>query len=339
MADVQPELVSISVLASAPLAPKVALAGGTDFWVDRELSAIVFRRDPFTEPDMPIVDILNENGQVADRELSFWGYNNLDDLEDVSNRYGILLGMTGASTVQLRGAINAFMDSFVRGSAMLYLSRLLCHMAGIPCCRLDEERVTEIAYPGDSLVIATDKSVYTFHASATPTVTVGQILRQGQTLTDTVQILRSRHDLLTGLDAFPMTKAFGRRFDPPLLVPNRAMPYTTSTVDDATRIYQLLWNDADLSGWYWDEVHARGVTMGTTLAEALGDDLPTLINPGQLLLDECRGTIMAVKFKRDHFLEGGLFDVILPVLRKILPPRMSCICVVDDGGVLGYDIA
>ena len=331
-------LAHVAVLQDRPLEPTITLSGGTDFWVSD--GHLVFRTDPFALEGMPVIEETDAQGTVTDRVLGLWGYESLLDRRDIAERFGMLLDIDGASTPSLRRLINAALDMVCSGPSAYNLHRMLCAMAGVRCSEHEQETVQEILTTATQLVITTDLDAYAFDASAQATVTVGQVIRRGHLLADTVRVLRSADELME-MEGVTVAKMFGRPLDHPITLPNVHVPLVVSGTDGRTKVTAELLGSASVIRRYWNDVHAAGIANGTTLAEAMdirdepatqptASDLPKTINPLALFVEECRGNLVIARLKYAGFTSQACPQHVPALLKKLLPPRLGCLVLVEQ---------
>lgn len=336
--DADADWLASSVLTNTPINASVSLVHGTDFWFDREQSSIVFRSNPFDNDKMPIVNIRDSSSAVTDREITLWAFNSFEDMHDIDNQLGALLGVHAKSSGQYRDMLNAAIDSFVDGPTQLHMMELLCNYVGIECVKNAEETVEEIQNDNTNLYIVTDKQVYVFSSKATPVVSVGDVVRRGDVLADTIVIYKDISDFYQ-LGGLTVSKAFGKVLSSPIAFYNEYNATEVTTVGDKTKVSVALHGSSSVIKEFWDNVHARGLET-STLAELLDlrsepetqptlADLPKQLNPFDLLINELRGNFAIVKIKADAILSDVSLIPISVLARKCLPPRCLVLIMVE----------
>jgi len=327
-------LVSIGALSTSPVGASAILAAGVDFWVAD--GSLVFRNNPFNDPRMPVVDIIDDSGAVVDRGLALWGYHCEYDVRDIANRYGALVGLSAASSDGFKRLVNAAIDSLCDGPSLGAFRELLYAWAGVEGSRSDGERVLDIARLATGTVVVTDQQAYCFNSAATILVEVGDVLEKGQAICDAVQLLRTPRELrqLSGLcvDSRLVDVAS------PITFPNADLPISVSTAKGRMKIScQLLGHPAVIRK-FWADVHDRGVG-GTTLANTLdlrespsGDpaitDIPQTLNPLDLLVSEMGGSLLVVRVNLTAFANSAPLPL-GDIIANIIPARMACLMLVE----------
>lgn len=336
--DIDPTWLASSVLTNTPVNASVALVHGTDFWFDSEQSSIVFRKNPFDNAAMPIVNIRSSSGAVTDREITLWAFDSREDLDDINKQMGTLLGVHAKSTKQYRDVLNAAIDSFVDGPTQLNMTDLLCGYAGVECVQNETETVEEIQRDQTNLYVITDKQAYVFSANAEATVAVGDTVRKGDVLADTIVVYKDPVDFCN-MRGLTLSGAFGKVFSSPLAFYNENKDLVVTTANDKTKISVELGGSPSVIREFWDNVHARGLETGT-LAEALDlrsapdtepgvQHLPSKVNPFTLLINELRGNFAIIRIKGDAVAATADQIPLIAIARKCLPPRCLVLIIVE----------
>jgi len=341
-APIDKDIVHIGALVDRPLNPSIVLVGGTDFWVDKEMGLVVFRRDPFVTDGMPVVDILSENtNNVVDREVSLWAIDSLSDARDISDKFGAILDIDEPSTPMLHLLINAALDMVCSGPSIFNATRIICAMAGVRCSEHDGEVVVDIDV-GHELTIATTHDAYVFDSGDMPAVKVGDTLSRGTILTDAIRICRTPESIAQTMPGYTIDRAFGRSLKHPISLPSMEMPI--ALVEDnngRSKIAIELVGDEKTARSYWDAVHDAGVASGKTLAEHMDirsaptgqpdqASLPHSVNPLSLICRESAGNWMVVTMRRASFGRDACCAIALRLLKRLLPPRMKLTILVED---------
>lgn len=179
----------ITSITESIVAPKSVLTRGTDFAVEQSTVLFLREKDPFANPVYPRRTVSNADG-TTDEELVIWACNTLVDTNYVYNYMGYVLGIQAASTEFYKRFLNGLWDLYNMGTPISWLKSGIGAMLGEPTVVYTGEVVQSILTNDDNQQIITDRNVYTVSLSATlhSDVVVGQVLTQGQFLTDTVRI-------------------------------------------------------------------------------------------------------------------------------------------------------
>jgi len=338
--DIPAAFVHASVLTDTPVEPSVVFVCGTDFWFDTDSSSLQFRVDPFTVSGMPVVDILDSDGYVEDKEITLWAFDCEYDVEDMSEHYGVLVGLTSTSSTDYIELVNSALDILADGPSLGSFKTFLISLAGERPVQTTGEVVQDITEVGEEWVVATDSEVYTFTSGATPVVSVGDVLTRGDAVSDAVQILDSLAEL-ESLDGMMLDARLCSSLGNDLIgFGNEDMPIELETYGGLTKVSVELHGSSRAIRKFWADVHARGVTAGTTLADVLDlrespttqpwlTDLPKTINPLHLLLRELRGSLLVVKITPSSFSVNSPDVVLGTIIRRLLPARFVCMLMIE----------
>lgn len=255
-----------------------------------------------------------------DREIVLWLRNVSFDQNDTFLRFGSIVKVSGKSSAAYRATVEAIWRALIQGPSMDVVWRGLLASAGLQYV-LGDETVQTITSDTEGLVIVTDLSVYRGATGAQATVAVGDVLRAGQQIFDTVTLI----DVSDGLPD-SLAGLAGVTLDPGLIdggwslaAPN--LPSTWTVIPDlATGRPQYRF---DLTGApedveaFWTAAHVRGL-QGQTIGEATGAAAGDPVNPAQFFVNNFfNGKLIIILLKPQHFLtqETGFLDR----LRTLIP--------------------
>jgi hypothetical protein len=109
-------LVDVKLVFNRLIDPSVQLTQGIDFWL--EDSVIVFRANPFNNTLIARRDILDNSGQIVDREMVLWLYRGQWDWNLVNEQFGYALRLRLQSSEGYKDFINAIFDAFCQGTSV-----------------------------------------------------------------------------------------------------------------------------------------------------------------------------------------------------------------------------
>jgi hypothetical protein len=337
-------LEDVKVIFNRLAAPSVELTKNIDFWV-RD-SVITVRDNPFDNPRIPKRTILSGDGTVTDRECVLWLYRGQWDWDTVYEQFGYALRLKLKSSQGYKDFINAIFDAFVAGTSVRTQAQALAAAFGIPLVVEAEETVESIVNDADKLNIITDAHVYQFPIGTTPVVSVGDVVRAGDPVTNLFQTFEfNRGTIIDPADISALSIGSGVLawgFWGDLTWENQEEAVLVEEgVDGYTKVS---WN---LGGFpfdtekFWDDVHTAGVAANETLAMLLdgrenptgqptANSLPTTVNPLQFLVDNLlRNNAYVVKVKPGGQLSNQLAFVPVAQLRKIQPPHTLMMIIVE----------
>jgi len=323
--------------------PTVSLIQGMHFTVVD--GTIWFKDNPFTNTAIPKKDILDNRGNIVDREITLWLYSGLYDLDWLYEQFGYALRLKLRTSKEYKQFINSIFDAFVEGTSVRTQQLALAAVFGIPLVIEAQETVQNIVTTND-LIIITDKNVYMFPVGVNPTVSVGDELVAGDTLTDMFQIfeLNNAPELTSEqIKALAVESGMlGYGFFGGLVFENKDVPVTVEEdVDGYTKVSWSLGGFSLDVEKFWEDVHASGVSKNQTLAMLLdvrtnpdtqptAASLPTSINPLHFLLSNLlRNNATILKLKSGFKAANKLAFIPVDQLRKIQPPHTVMLVVTD----------
>ena len=329
-------LSEVKLIFNRLTAPTVELVQGVDYWL--EDTVIIFRNNPFKNDLIAKRDLLNDRGEIADKEIVLWMYRGKWDWFATYKQFGYALRLQLKSSENYKQFINAILDAFISGTSIRTQQLALAAVFGVPLVIEAKEVVERIIRDADKLNIITDQHAYRFPLSATPIVFRHQQVTAGDSLTDLLQIFEfNRGKQIDPQDISALSVGAGLlppEFYGELVFENIETPIIVELeVDGFTKISWKLGGfpfDADK---FWDDTHAIGVAKNQTLAMLLDRRvtpigqptaamLPSTINPLQFLTDNVlRNNAYVVKIKAGISRATRLPFIPSDQLRKIQPPH------------------
>jgi hypothetical protein len=330
-------LVDCCGVVESPVDSTVLLTPGLEFIIPSTGGKIVFAVDPFQ--DDRFTPYLDDDGLLRMRlylARASW------DWSYVAKLYGEVAGINGRSSDRFKELVNAVLDASATGSTHRHLLDVLEAVLDSPLARGDES-VVDVSADYLGPLVLTDKMAYRLPSGSTPAVSVGDDLIPGQALSDGVSLTEIQRGVLpTGLQYLAagngiLAAPFGE-----LVFSNEDVPLEVQTgVSGFTRV------SFRLGGWpaavtaFFDEVHARGVADGVTLANYLDPrvapttqptavNLPSTINPLQFLVSNLlRANICIINLKPGMLGPDAVGLPALSAIRKVLPPHVAVIVIID----------
>lgn len=329
------DLVECPWLFNRISAPSCSLCCGIDFTVDTARQVLVFQENPFDDSRLPQRFVFDGDGNVVDTECELWLFRGGFDRQYNSRLFGYLLDARLPSTAAFRQYTNAVLDAVVGGTAQAQVAGMVSALTGIPTVLEPQETVEVVVTDSHGLFVATDQNVYRFSGAATPVVSVAQTLSQGAALVDTVQFYEFNQGITPeALLALSIGPSFlSEAYYADLTFADTDVPLQVQEqVDGYTKL------SFPLGGWpadvdrFFDDLHARGVAGGKTLANYLDiranpvgqpgpANLPPTINPLQFLIrNVLRNNASLLIIKAAGLPGNGLGLARAGWLRKIVPP-------------------
>lgn len=287
-----------ALIASAIIDPILLWVQDVEYSVNVTSGYFSFVQDPFSIlPGTPVYDDTNT---IVDYELQLWLGQADFDYSWLATQFGYTAKFILPSEDSYQTVFNAIWDSDLAGTTRSELDQALSGLCDAPLVQTNGEVVQAIVSEPEQLVIATDQRVYILGATATPIVTIGQVMRAGDRLCDAFTVI----DLSQGTPApnvlpsftLPLSYLKGS-FTGGLTFGNTSVPLIVTTVSGRTKVtFALGGNPADVT-LFWNTVHTNGIVGGhRTLAQLLdlrpqpqstdpdANSLPTSINPLDFLI-------------------------------------------------------
>jgi hypothetical protein len=335
-------------LADVPLvfnritSPSLSLVKNVDYWVVP--GAIVFRDNPFSNPLVPTQDLYDSGGNIVDQQAGLWLFRGKFDWDQVYQQFGYALGLRLASSEGYKELVNAILDVFTLGATASNLHAAWSAITGIPLTQANGEVVTLVDADAHSVIVATNQNMYQFPLGSNVIVAVGQTVNRGDPLVDTLQFYEfGQGNVPADLDCLAVGKGIlANGYLDSLVFSNQAMPTTVTTDPNGlTRItFPVDGYPGDVEK-FWDDVQARGVMYGATLAHLLdvrpnpigepeAASLPAAINPlGFLCQNLLRYHVVVVSVRADLLGPAALGMSAVPALRRIVPAEKAMVVVTN----------
>lgn len=311
--------------------PANAWTQGVDFTINPDQERITFLDDPFLAENLPI------EGDAPERTFTLWLLHAKFERNCLYQNYGYVLGLERPSSHRYKDLLVAGLNAVTGVASYADVAAIVEAVAGVPRCRTDGEIVQVVTADANHKLIITDRNVYAFAPTATPIVAVDQKLRRDDQLIDAVQIFEPSGGRVPQLPSLTLpAELFDPQITGPLTFDNLDAPLTvTENVGGYTKIsWPLGGAAADVSAFF-DQLHARGVAAGATLANYLDTrpqpqptqpaavNLPVTINPLAFLFRRVlRGNCLLIRLKQADFGPDALGADYLSLLRRIVPPHV-----------------
>jgi hypothetical protein len=260
------------------------------------------------------------------------------DWQLLYEQFGYALNVYLESSENYKNLINLLWDSLVQGSTAEHLEYLLAIVSDTPLVIETSETVEVIHTETDRLLIITDRHVYIFGVTATPIVTVGQVLKSGDRMVDAFTIYRPHRDTVPSSVMPSISVGPGvlqGSYASELIFNNRDVELQV-TIDPAgrTKIQWELGGIADDVNLFWDTVHFNGTTgsaislaqlMDTRYPPAQSPDptavnLPTTVNPFTFLMTNVfRNNALVVVLNTRSFGTNALGTSTPRGFRQVIP--------------------
>jgi len=322
--------------------PSVVWGDGVDYWMPKA-GVLTFKKNPFSDDLFPVKDIFLDD-KIVDRECVLWIYSGQWDYDTVYEQFGYALELRLESSDGYLKIVNAILDAFTGATKAKDLQYAWSAITGVPIVLGELETVELVTEDSRATVVVTDKNVYRFPLGSTVIVATGDKVYAGDSLVDTLQIYEFTRGAvpssLTGLVMGPGFLSMG--FFGDITFENSSVAIAVEeNVDGYTKVSWPLGGFVEDVTKFWNDVHAKGVKEGKTLAmymdvrpspegQPTALNLPTTINPLEFLCENfLRYNTFLVKINTRRLGKGKLPAIPAASLRKMIPPQTSMIVLVE----------
>lgn len=340
--DLPANLVAAHVILNRITDVSVTWTHGVDF-VIRD-GVLLLNTNPF-ESELFIKNDVYEGTEIVDRAVQIWLYSAEFDTRQIFQQYGYVIGRELASSERYRDYVNGIYDGLVQGTNKRNTEAVLSAICDVDLAKGDET-VLYTFTDRNHRVIVTDHNVYRFALNATVLVAAGDVLKAGQSLTDTLQVFEFNRGQVPSADEVPALAigkgilAAGYFHD--LVFENKEVPLVViPDMDGYTYVeFEIQGAPGDIEK-FWGDVHSQGIAKEQTLAMLLDQRetpvgqpthvaLPETINPlGFLCQQVLRHHAFVVRVRPSQFGENNLGLAQLRLLRKLTPPHTLMIVMVQ----------
>jgi hypothetical protein len=313
--------------------PSLVLHKNTDFQLIADRNALVFRENPFDNELIPKRPIFTD-GEVTDQEILIWLFRSDIDKQLPWYHLGYVLGLQMDSSQAYLDLLNAAMDAIVGGTGLSHIEAVASMMSGVPLVRVTGEVVEDIYTDANHTLVITDKHVYKHATRVTVTVTVGEELEAGQSMSDAFEL----HDFRRGELADSLTSlALG----PGMLRQDFFGDIAFKSKISDVRVTGPAGNERvewDLGGHpldvdhFWDVVHTQRLVYDGSLYELLTADGPiaATINPLEFLAENVlRNNTLVIILRSESFGENALGLAPARLLRRLTPPHVAILFILE----------
>jgi hypothetical protein len=287
----------------------------TNFVFEVSAGVLRFRENPFEVVTSEL--LYNSDGTPKtytdatgatrqDRRLKLWMRDIEIDERTPYLRFGSVVGIGGESSQAYIDTVEATWSMLLQGPSVEALERGLLASAGLKYVE-SPEVVEVVELDIDGLVVVTDKTVYRGHAKATPLVSVGDHLKPGDFVFDTVVVTDfsdGNPDNISNIKGLVLSAELAE-ITGNVVIPNRLGSWSVLGIRDGEPEvrFEVLGSDRDVSE-FWDRVHARGVATGKPLADYIPyNTLMSPINPLEFMLANILGSsLIFIEVKPQDFL-------------------------------------
>lgn len=341
---VSEDLVEVPIITNRVSFPSVVWINGIDYKLDKQKNSLIFASDPFENELISRRDVFNSDGEIVDGELGLWLFHAKTDNEYIWRHWGYALGIKHPSSHSYKKLINAIYDGLLLGGTAEIFKQLLFAVADLETVQNAEETVEQIFKDNNRLIVATDKQIYKFNERASSIVSVGDIVRPGDSLANVVEIYEFNKGVVPDtLEAVSVgAEFFGANYQSNLAFYNREVEVVVEeNVNGKTKLSFELGGLPEDVALFWNDVHARGVAADQTIANLLdirenpttepsAASLPTTINPLEFLVKNIlRNNGFLVRVHADKLGPEALPLTALKSLHRLILPHTAMILAIE----------
>ena len=332
------ELFDCKVITNRLTDPSIVWISGTDFIINREYKVIQFKHNPLT-----IDGFSQQTLDDGDLEAILWLCRPSIDKQYVYTHFGYVVSLWAKTSQHYKDLVNNVFDSLVWGTSSGRTLDAISICTGIPLAK-GNETVIDIAQDSRNKLIVTDKNLYKLSLNAEMTVSVGDVLKEDQSLTSAFKYYEfNRGEVPDDINGLGLHKdLLPGNFVSELGFENKDLPTAVSSDLNGKTIitFPVGGHPFDVDA-FWDEVHARGLASGTTLAETLDTretkvgqpyeaSLPTTINPFAFMVSNfLRYGALLVRIKAEAVDPDAAGINKLSYVKRLMPPHSTMILFVE----------
>ena len=333
-----PSFKNVAIISSGVTSGGTVLFRGADFKIENNL--LLFEKNPFDRDELSARNVTDEQGNIIDKEIQFWAAGVTQKKDWLQQQFGYTTKHKFFPDETGKSLLNSAFNCWTTGTTELEQKKILALQYQIPLVLMPEEVVEHIE-TGTHTQIITDRNVYTYPGFNAPVVEVGDLVRQGDCLTDSLRVFEANRgqslpdwlDFVT-IDPRRLPEGFSGSLsfeNSPKSVINHGV------VNGYTKIsFEIGGNTPDVQ-LFWKLVHSRGIAAGKTLAMLLNSsnsDKPIqvgefpLVNPAEVLFNSVfRNNTVLFRVQVDP--QNLRQSDVRTLLKEVSPPHVNFITIVD----------
>ena len=169
--------------------PSLVLTNGVDFFIRNGI--IFFKENPFENDLLPKKEIIDQDGNVVDRQVAIWALNSDFDFQFLFKNYGSIIDIFLESNENYKQFLQTAWRLFTTGPRINNLLSTLNAFLGLPVIIEEKEIVQTLLITDTEQRIVTDQHVYILapNVDLRSDLTPGLELKAFDYLTDAIVIL------------------------------------------------------------------------------------------------------------------------------------------------------
>jgi hypothetical protein len=332
------ELDDCRLIANRLTYSSVNLVSGLDFVIDKKYKLLRLKENPFDNSGFS-----TQTTEDGDVELTMWLYRPSIDREYVYQHFGYVVNLWAETSQSYKNLVNNVYDCLVDGTSIGKTLDAVTAITGIPLAKGDET-VKELYRDKTRHLVITDKNVYAVAIQANVSVEEGDYLTQDQSICDGLEYYEfNRGDVPASVNGVSLLKdMLPGSYIGEVGFNNKTQDLIVdSDLNGKTKVSFALGGHPFDVEKFWNDVHAKGLASGRTLADVLDTrtekvgeptaaSLPATINPFQFLIENIfRYGAFLVKIKSSAVDPAAVGLDKLTYVKRLLPPHTMMILIVS----------
>lgn len=332
------ELFDCKIITNRLTDPSIVWVSGTDFVINRDYKVIQFRQNPLSVPGFA-----QQTLDDGDTEAILWMCRPSIDRQYVYNHFGYVVSLWGKTSQAYKDLVNNVFDSLVWGTSSGRTLDAISITTGIPLAKGDET-VVDISEDSRNKLVVTDNNIYKLALNAEVTVSIGDYLKQDQSITSAFKYYEfNRGEVPADISGIGLYKdLLPGSFIGEIGFENKELPTTVSTSLNGKTVitFPLGGHPFDVES-FWAIVQNNGMAQYRTLAETLdtrtikegqptAENLPETMNPFGFLVENLfrYGTLLvSIKAEGVDPDAAGLDK--LSYVKRLMPPHSTMLLFVE----------
>jgi hypothetical protein len=304
--------------------PSLVLNKNKDFFTKN--GVIHFKLNPFDNTLVPIRDIVNEDGEISDREISLWAPIVIFDKEYLWRRYGVLAGVFKKSSEEYKSLLWNIFAIFFNGPKKRFIEGYLNQIFNLPVIKTDNETINYIVKESTKAIVYTNINTYEISplSGLRVDLKVGDILRQFAPLSNALELLQeTTHPNWwknRGYFTIP-ERLLDEGYLSPVVIPNETVEIENKIGAQAVM---------PLSGTFTEEREAeiKGYTIHIGMGVAIGAPTTT-VNTLDFFVGQIKDNIFGVKVDPTKINVPAISDDLFKIFNRVIPIGSSYIILLE----------
>ena len=342
--------------------PSVTLANGADFILSADDGGIVFKSNPFSNPLIPVADVLNTTTGEMDKQIVIWFCDVDEDTFRLHDQYGFIFTNLQESSEQYKIIIQSVFELVSKGPSISALDSFLSAVSGSPLIREVSETVEVIQDTPEGYLIITDKSVYSLldKTMLRNNIVVGAVLPASTPLSTVVEVVdTTMYDWWEEFPSLPLKPGYTTNTNQFLSFPNISVPAVYGQNNSPAQplsqsVAFTLIGDPMAIKDFWASVNEKagqtGNNYGFELFSKYSDStnpetdftnqVDFFLNPAQILAEDlCTYSILPIKININYIQNLDIFFKTINPLKLSTPVHVILMLFLEINLIDQYQLA